>query len=217
MPRYSPYTFIVSRLNSIFGRMFKIGVMASGGGSNFKAIIERIGEGDLEAQCKFLITNNGGCGAVHHAEEYGIPVYHISGKTHPDPEAYNAAMLEVLNKYDVDLLILAGYMKALPLCMLKRLPDRILNIHPSLLPKFGGKGFWGHHVHEAVLAAHETESGPTVHLVSEEIDRGRILAQTKVPVMPDDDADTLAARVLVQEHALYWKTIKEYAQSLGLH
>lgn len=197
--------------------MFKIGVMASGGGSNFKAIIERIGEGDLEAQCKFLITNNAGCGAVHHAEEYGIPVHHISGKTHPDPEAYNAAMLEVLNKYDVDLLILAGYMKALPLCMLKRLPNRILNIHPSLLPKFGGKGFWGHHVHEAVLAAHETESGLTVHLVSEEIDRGRILAQTKVPVMPDDDADTLAARVLVQEHALYWKTIKEYAASLGLH
>ena len=197
--------------------MFKIGVMASGGGSNFKAIIDRIGAGDLDAQCKFLITNNGGCGAVNHAKEYGIPVHHISGKTHPEQAAFEAAMLDVLDKYNVDLLILAGYMKALPLCMLKRMPNRILNIHPSLLPKYGGKGFWGHHVHEAVLAAHETESGPTVHLVSEEIDRGRILAQTKVPVMPDDDADTLAARVLVQEHALYWKTIKEYAESLGLH
>ena len=197
--------------------MFKIGVMASGGGSNFKAIIDRIGAGDLDAQCKFLITNNGGCGAVNHAKEYGIPVHHISGKTHPEQAAFEAAMLDVLDKYDVDLLILAGYMKALPLCMLKRMPNRILNIHPSLLPKFGGKGFWGHHVHEAVLAAHETESGPTVHLVSEEIDRGRILAQTKVPVMSDDDVDTLAARVLEQEHALYWKTIKEYAESLGLH
>ena len=197
--------------------MFKIGVMASGGGSNFKAIIDRIGAGDLDAQCKFLITNNGGCGAVNHAKEYGIPVHHISGKTHPEQAAFEAAMLDVLDKYNVDLLILAGYMKALPLCMLKRMPNRILNIHPSLLPKFGGKGFWGHYVHEAVLAAHETESGPTVHLVSEEIDRGRILAQTKVPVLPDDDADTLAARVLVQEHALYWKTIKEYAESLGLH
>ena len=197
--------------------MFKIGVMASGGGSNFKAIIDRIGAGDLDAQCKFLITNNGGCGAVNHAKEYGIPVHHISGKTHPEQAAFEAAMLDVLDKYNVDLLILAGYMEALPLCMLKRMPNRILNIHPSLLPKFGGKGFWGHYVHEAVLAAHETESGPTVHLVSEEIDRGRILAQTKVPVLPDDDADTLAARVLVQEHALYWKTIKEYAESLGLH
>jgi len=196
--------------------MFKIGVMASGGGSNFKAIIDRIGEGDLDAQCKFLITNNAGCGAVSHAHEFGIPVHHISGKTHPDVDAYNSAMLEVLDKYDVDLLILAGYMKALPMCMLERMPDRILNIHPSLLPKFGGKGFFGHHVHEAVLAAHETESGPTVHLVNEKIDCGRVLAQTKVPVMPDDTADTLAARVLVQEHALYWKTIKEYAASLGL-
>ena len=164
--------------------MFKIGVMASGGGSNFKAIIDHIGEGDLEAQCKFLITNNGGCGAVGHAESYGIP------------------------------LILAGYMKALPVSIIKRLPDRILNIHPSLLPKYGGKGFFGIHVHEAVIAAHDTESGPTVHLVSEEIDQGRILAQTKVPVLADDTPEVLAARVLVQEHALYWKTIRDYAKSI---
>ena len=195
--------------------MFKIGVMASGGGSNFKAIIDRIGEGDLEAQCKFLITNNGTCGAVSHAEEYGIPVYHISGKTHPDPVAYEAAMMDVLNKYDVDLLILAGYMKALPVCMIKRMPDRIMNIHPSLLPKYGGKGFWGIHVHEAVIAAHEKESGPTVHLVSEEIDQGRILAQVKVPVLEGDTPEVLAARVLEQEHALYWKTIRDYAAGLS--
>lgn len=196
--------------------MFKIGVMASGGGSNFKAIIDRIGEGDLEAQCKFLITNNGTCGAVSHAEEYGIPVYHISGKTHPVAADYETAMMDVLNKYDVDLLILAGYMKALPLCMVRRMPDRILNIHPSLLPKYGGKGFWGIHVHEAVIAAHDTESGPTVHLVSEEIDQGRILAQVKVPVLEGDTPEVLAARVLEQEHNLYWKTIRDYAATLGV-
>lgn len=195
--------------------MFKIGVMASGGGSNFKAIIDRIGEGDLEAQCKFLIVNNAGCGAAGHAEEYGIPVHHISGKTHPDKAEYEAALLAVLDKYDVDFLILAGYMKALPLCILKRMPDRILNIHPSLLPKFGGKGFWGIHVHEAVIAAHETESGPTVHLVSEQIDCGRILAQVKVPVLPDDTPEVLQARVLEQEHELYWKTIRDYAKEIG--
>ena len=194
--------------------MFKIGVMASGGGSNFKAIIDHIGEGDLEAQCKFLITNNGGCGAVSHAESYGIPVYHISGKTHPDTAAYEAALLDVIDRYDIDLLILAGYMKALPVSIIKRLPDRILNIHPSLLPKYGGKGFWGIHVHEAVIAAHDTESGPTVHLVSAEIDKGRILAQTRVPVEDGDTSETLAARVLVQEHALYWKTIRDYAKSI---
>ena len=195
--------------------MFKIGVMASGGGSNFKAIIDRIGEGDLDAQCKFLITNNGGCGAVSHAQSYGIPVYHISGKTHPDTEAYEAALIDVVDRYDIDLLVLAGYMKALPVSMIRRLPNRILNIHPSLLPKYGGKGFWGIHVHEAVIAAHDTESGPTVHLVSEEIDKGRILAQTKVPVLEGDTPETLATRVLVQEHELYWRTIRDYAKQIG--
>lgn len=194
--------------------MFKIGVMASGGGSNFKAIIDRIGEGDLEAQCKFLITNNGGCGAVNHATTYGIPVYHISGKTHPDQAEYEKALCAVLDERPVDLLILAGYMKKLPDCLIEKMPDRILNIHPSLLPKFGGKGFWGLHVHEAVLAAHETESGPTVHLVSNEIDKGRILAQRKVPVMPDDTPETLQARVLEQEHDIFWRTIKEYGENL---
>ena len=194
--------------------MFKIGVMASGGGSNFKAIIDRIGEGDLEAQCKFLITNNGGCGAVSHARSYGIPVFHISGKTHSDTAAYEAALLEVIDRYDIDLLILAGYMKALPVSLINRLPERILNIHPSLLPKYGGKGFWGIHVHEAVIAAHEKESGPTVHLVGEEIDKGRILAQTRVPVEEGDTPETLAARVLVQEHELYWRTIRDYAKQV---
>ena len=196
--------------------MFKIGVMASGGGSNFKAIIDHIGEGDLEAQCKFLITNNGTCGAVTHAQEYGIPVYHISGKTHPELAAYEAALLEVLDRYNVDLVILAGYMKALPVSFVRRMEDRILNIHPSLLPKYGGKGFWGIHVHEAVIAAHEKESGPTVHLVSEEIDQGKILAQVKVPVLEGDTPEVLAARVLEQEHNLYWKTIRDYAAELGL-
>lgn len=196
--------------------MFKIGVMASGGGSNFKAIIDRIGEGDLEAQCKFLIVNNAGCGAAGHAEEYGIPVHHISGKTHPDQAEYESALLAVLDKYNVDFLILAGYMKALPACVLNRMPERILNIHPSLLPKYGGKGFWGIHVHEAVVAAHETESGATVHLVGEEIDGGRILAQVRVPVLPNDTAAELQARVLEQEHGLYWKAIRDYAKEMKI-
>lgn len=194
--------------------MLKIGVMASGGGSNFKAIIDRIGEGDLEAQCKFLITNNAGCGAVGHANTYGIPVYHISGKTHPDEAEYEKALCDVLDERPVDLLILAGYMKKLPDVLVAKMPDRILNIHPSLLPKFGGKGFWGLHVHEAVLAAGEKESGPTVHLVSNEIDKGRILAQRTVPVMPDDTPASLQARVLEQEHDIYWRTIKEYGEGL---
>lgn len=194
--------------------MLKIGVMASGSGSNFKAIIDHIGEGDLEAQCKFLITNNAGCGAAEHAKIYGVPVFHISGKTHPDQAAYEAAIIEVIDKYDIDLLVLAGYMKVLPNCIFKRLPDRVLNIHPSLLPKFGGKGFYGIHVHEAVIAAGEKESGATVHLVSEKIDAGRILGQVKVPVCEGDTPAELADRVLEQEHELYWKMIKEYGATV---
>ena len=107
-------------------------------------------------------------------------------------------------------------MKALPVCFVRRMENRILNIHPSLLPKYGGKGFWGIHVHEAVIAAHEKETGPTVHLVSEEIDQGKILAQVKVPVLESDTPEELAARVLEQEHNLYWKTIRDYAAELGL-
>lgn len=198
-----------------FAVMLKLGVMASGGGSNFKAILNRMDSGDLDARCEFLITNNGGCGAVGHAESHNIPVYHISGKTHPDVADYEAALLSVIEKHSIDLLILAGYMKKIPDCVVEKMPDRILNIHPSLLPKFGGKGFWGLHVHEAVLAAGDKESGPTVHLVSNEIDAGRILAQRRVPVMEGDTPETLQARVLVQEHDIFWRTIKEYGASLG--
>ena len=190
--------------------MFKIGVMASGGGSNFKAIIDRIGEGDLEAQCKFLITNNGGCGAVSHAESYGIPVFHISGKTHPDTAAYEAALLEVIDRYDIDLLILAGYMKALPVSLIKRLPDRILNIHPSLLPKYGGKGMWGHHVHEAVKAAGETETGMTVHYVTPVCDSGEIIAQFSVPLLPTDTVDDIADK----EHELEMRHFPEVVEQV---
>ena len=194
--------------------MFKIGVMASGGGSNFKAIIDRIGEGDLEAQCKFLITNNGGCGAVSHAESYGIPVFHISGKTHPDTAAYEAALLEVIDRYDIDLLILAGYMKALPASLIKRLPDRILNIHPSLLPKYGGKGMWGPHVHEAVKAAGETETGMTIHWVTPVCDAGEIIAQYKVALSPEDTVDDIAEKEHQLEMEYFPKEVEKIIKAL---
>ena len=194
--------------------MLKIGVMASGGGSNFKAILDRIDCGDFDAKCLFLITNNGNCGAVAHAKNFDVPVFHISGKTHPERSAYESALLEVIDRFDIDLLVLAGYMKVLPTSFIKRLAGRILNIHPSLLPKYGGKGFYGIHVHEAVIAAGEQESGATVHLVAEEVDSGRILAQCRVPVLENDTPETLAARVLEQEHQLYWKTIRDYGEGL---
>lgn len=196
--------------------MFSFGVMASGGGSNFKALLEKVQDGSLRAKCSFLIVNNGDCGAVQIAKEFGVPTFHISGKTHPEQLEYEEALLGVLSNHPVDLLLLAGYMKKIPDSLIQALPERILNIHPALLPKYGGKGFWGMNVHRAVIENHEKQSGPTVHLVTSEIDKGRILAQTPVPVLEGDSPEELAARILQQEHRLYWKTILDYAKTLKL-
>lgn len=196
--------------------MFSFGVMASGGGSNFKALLEKVQDGSLRAKCSFLIVNNGDCGAVQIAKEFGVPTFHISGKTHPEQLEYEEALLGVLSNHPVDLLLLAGYMKKIPDSLIQALPERILNIHPALLPKYGGKGFWGMNVHRAVIENHEKQSGPTVHLVTSEIDKGRILAQTPVPVLEGDSPEELAARILQQEHRLYWKTVLDYAKTLKL-
>ncbi|MEE1067893.1 MAG: phosphoribosylglycinamide formyltransferase [Fibrobacteraceae bacterium] len=196
--------------------MFSFGVMASGGGSNFKALLEKVQDGSLRAKCAFLIVNNGDCGAVQIAKEFGVPTFHISGKTHPEQLEYEEALLGVLSNHPVDLLLLAGYMKKIPDSLIQVLPERILNIHPALLPKYGGKGFWGMNVHRAVIENHEKQSGPTVHLVTSEIDKGRILAQTPVPVLEGDSPEELAARILQQEHRLYWKTVLDYAKTLKL-
>lgn len=195
--------------------MFNFGVMASGGGSNFEALLTQIESKQLKAVCSFLIVNNGNCGAAEKARARGIPVYHISKVTHPNPLEYEQAFLDVLDQHSIDFLALAGYMKKLTPSLLIRLKNRILNIHPSLLPKFGGQGFYGIHVHEAVIKANQSWSGATVHLVSGDYDEGRILGQSMVPVLSDDTPETLAARVLKVEHDLYWKTLRDYATSLG--
>ena len=189
--------------------------MASGTGSNFKALLSQIETKHLDAVCSFLIVNNKNCGAAQIAKANGIPVYHISTVSYPEPREYDQAFLDVIKHHPVDFLALAGYMKKITDSLLVSLKDRILNIHPSLLPKYGGHGFFGIHVHEAVLEANESWSGATVHLVSGEYDDGRILGQSMVPVILNDTPDTLAARVLVAEHNLYWKTLRDYAASLG--
>ncbi|HSQ42355.1 MAG TPA: formyltransferase family protein [Fibrobacteraceae bacterium] len=158
--------FPVSKATSYLFFMLKIGFMASGGGSNFQAILNHIQDGSLaNVTPAVLITNNSRCGAATKAQAAGIPVHHISSITHPDPEERNRAMLQIVNAFALDLLVLAGYMKQIPDLVLERLPHRIVNIHPALLPSFGGTGLWGHYVHEAVVAAGARVSGPTVHFV----------------------------------------------------
>tara|TARA_Y100001960_G_scaffold183751_1_gene192519 strand:- start:344 stop:946 length:603 start_codon:yes stop_codon:yes gene_type:complete len=191
--------------------MLALAVLASGSGSNLQSIIDACRDGDLEGSVRVVIGNNSKSGALVRARAAGISTVHLSGKTHPDATELDQAMARTLVESGVQVVCLAGYMKLLGPKTLAAFDGRILNIHPALLPKHGGQGCYGAAVHEAVLAAGDTESGPTVHLVDEIYDHGRILAQSPVPVLSDDTPDSLAARVLEQEHVLYVETLQRIA------
>ncbi len=172
-----------------------------------QAIIDATKQGVLAAEVVVVIGNNAGSMAASRAAAEGIPFHHLSGRTHPAPEDLDAEIGRVLAGAGVDLVVLAGYMKKVGPLTIERFPGRIVNIHPALLPKFGGVGMYGIHVHEAVLTAGDELTGVTVHLVDQEYDRGPIVAQCEVKVMEGDDAHTLAARVLEREHAFYVETL----------
>jgi phosphoribosylglycinamide formyltransferase-1 len=141
----------------------------------------------------------------------------VSQKHFPTEEAFTDAMLLALQRHGTELIVLAGYMKRVPSRVVREYRGRILNIHPALLPKFGGQGMYGHHVHEAVIAARERESGATVHVVDDEYDHGQIVLQRTVEVAPDETPETLAAKVLEVEHALYPEAIRHYADRALQH
>jgi phosphoribosylglycinamide formyltransferase 1 len=190
----------------------RLGFLASHGGSNMQAIIDACKDGRLHAEPAAVISNNSESTALERARREGIPGFHLSSATHPDPAELDAAILRVLEERGVDLVVLAGYMKLLGPKSLERYRGRILNIHPALLPKFGGKGLYGIKVHEAVLAAGETVTGVTIHLVDERYDHGPTVAQREVPVMDGDTPESLAARVLEQEHRLFPETLEKIAR-----
>ena len=185
----------------------KLGFLASGRGSNMLAIIDNCNTGKLNAEPAVVISNNADAGALEYAREAGIPAFYLSSKTHKDNSVLDDEITNTLKSHKVDWIILAGYMKKIGPGLLEEFKGKIFNIHPSLLPKHGGQGMYGLHVHEAVLASGETETGVTIHLVDGEYDQGRILAQVRVPVEEGDDAATLAARVLKVEHELYSETL----------
>ena len=189
----------------------RLGFLASGSGTNMQAIIDACVSGELNAEPRVVIGNNSTSGALRRALAEKIPTHHLSSHTHPEPAALDEAIESALVSHDVTVVCLAGYMKLLGPRTLASFRGHILNIHPALLPKFGGQGFYGRAVHEAVLAAGEKESGVTVHLVDDVYDHGPALAQVTVPVLPDDTPDSLAARVLEQEHVLYAETLQKIA------
>ena len=188
-----------------------IGVLASGGGSNFEALARACKEGRIpNAKIQLLITNKLGVGALDRAVRLGIEALVLDPADFPDRAAYYERVANELEQRGVQLLCLAGFLLKLEPNLVKRFSGRILNIHPALLPKFGGKGMFGHHVHAAVLAAGEKESGCTVHVVDEEFDHGPALSQARVPVFPGDTPETLAARVLIEEHRLYPEAVRDF-------
>jgi phosphoribosylglycinamide formyltransferase 1 len=173
----------------------RVAVAVSGRGSNLLALLRALGP-EAPARVVLVLSDRPDAGALERAREYGVPAEVLS-----DP-ADAAQWLTQLERHRTELVVLAGYLKLVPAPVIARFRDRILNVHPALLPAFGGKGMYGQRVHQAVLASGARESGATVHLVDEAYDRGPVLAQVRVPVLPDDTPDRLAARVLEVEHRL---------------
>jgi phosphoribosylglycinamide formyltransferase-1 len=173
----------------------RVAVAVSGRGSNLEALLRALGP-DAPARVVLVLSNRPDAGALERARHHAVPAEVL-----PDP-ADAADWLQRLERHRADLLVLAGYLKLVPAAVVTRYRDRILNVHPALLPAFGGPGMYGRRVHEAVLASGARESGATIHLVDEVYDRGAILVQGRVPVLPDDTPDRLAARVLAVEHRL---------------
>ncbi len=182
-----------------------ISVFASGGGSNFKAILKAKRNGIIKSNIPLLITNNSHCGAVEIAKKNSVNVVHISRKVYPDldEKEYSQVFLNVLEKFKIDLIVLAGYMKLLPEYVVERYENRIINIHPALLPSFCGKGMYGINVHRAVLEAGVKVTGITIHYVNKEYDKGKIIFQKCVEIKENDNEISLQKRVLKYEHKYY--------------
>lgn len=193
-------------------KLLKIAVFASGRGSNFEALHHALIERHINARIVVVISNNSAAGALSLARSFGIPAIHLSQKQFPDHTTFMRTLLDTLRQHGVDFIVLAGYMKRIDPELIAQFRQRIINIHPALLPKFGGPGMFGHHVHEAVIAAKEKESGATVHLVDEEYDHGKILLQERVHVEENDTPDSLAAKVLKIEHTILPRAIELITQ-----
>lgn len=184
----------------------RVAVAVSGGGSNLQALLDALGE-DAPAEVVLVLSNREDAGGLERARRHGVPAVVLE-----DPSSA-VEWLDLLAAHRVDLLVLAGYLKLVPPEVVRAREGRILNIHPSLLPDFGGPGMYGRRVHEAVLASGAEESGASVHLVDEAYDRGPVLARATVPVRTDDTSATLAARVLEAEHRLLPRVVLAAARA----
>ena len=186
----------------------RLAVLASGGGSNLQALIDRFHRdpATASARVELVVGSRAGIGALARAEREGVPHTALDARE-IGADAFRDRLLDALDEHAIDLVVLAGWLTLLPAEVVARYTGRMINVHPALLPAFGGHGMYGMRVHRAVLAAGVRVSGATVHLVDERYDEGAILAQWPVPVLPDDTAETLAARVLAVEHRILPLTV----------
>lgn len=184
-----------------------LAVLASGGGSNLQAILDAIAGGHLDLECILVASNRQEAGALQRARDAGVRAEHI-----PKGPEYDQRLHDLLTGADPDLVALAGYLKLIAPETVQAFSGRMLNIHPALLPSFGGKGMYGIHVHEAVLEYGVRVTGVTVHLVDEKYDRGPVVAQVPVPVLQGDTPEKLQARVLEQEHRIYPTVLQWFAE-----
>lgn len=177
--------------------MLRVGVMVSGGGTNLQAILDAIDSGKItNAKVEVVISNNAGAYALKRARNHGIEAVCLSPKEFPSREAFNEALLAKTDAYHLDLIVLAGFLVTIPEAMIRKYRNRIINIHPSLIPSFCGVGYYGLKVHEAALKRGVKVTGATVHYVDEGVDSGPILLQKAVEVHPDDTPQTLQRRVM---------------------
>jgi len=193
-------------------RKVKLGVLASGGGTNLQSIIDHCEAGKIDAEVAVVISNRRRAMALERAKKHGIPAVWIDRRTFPSDVEFNRAILDQLAAHEVELVCLAGYLRILSPEFIRAYQGRIMNIHPALLPSFGGEGMHGEHVHQAVLEAGCKVSGCTVHFVNEGIDTGPIIVQKAVPVEEGDTPATLAARILPFEHQAFPEAIQLYAE-----
>lgn len=190
----------------------RLAVFASGGGTNFQAILDAVDVGDLPAEVVCCVSNTPEVGALKRAQRQEVPTEVIAPASFESPAPFGRALLNTLARYDVTFVALAGYMLKIPANVIDEYRGRMTNIHPALLPAFGGKGMYGMHVHRAVLDYGVHWSGATVHLVDEQYDHGPIVLQEPVPVYSDDTPDDLASRVRTVEHRLYPEALRLFAE-----
>ena len=184
-----------------------LGIIASHRGTNFQAIIDACRANKLNARVAVAISNNSKSLALIRARKNNIPAFHVSGKTHPNPSARDEAMLNILNRHEVDFVVLVGYLKRVGEKTLSAFQQKVINIHPALLPSYGGQGMYGSKIHEEVLKNRDTETGITIHYVDDSYDTGEIIAQMRIPIDRAESAASLAKKILINEHEFLISTL----------